>query len=246
MGRDMETKKGTVGVKELEELLKRLPGVLSARMVINNWGAIEEIHVLATTERHPKQIVRDVESSLAAKFGIALDHKKISIAQLTDTEKTLPDVRLKLENVKVSADTSRSRYDIEISLLSNMDPDDRFIGRMMGPAARSQTVRLAGMATLDAINQATNSQVNFALEDVRSVEMGSRRLMVALVLLVNADGEEEVLVGGAVVKGDPLDAAVKACLDASNRRIGMLYQRPKRERRTDINGKAEVSEEDIS
>ncbi|REJ36676.1 MAG: hypothetical protein DIU84_05550, partial [Bacillota bacterium] len=71
-----------VRVSEIERLLAQLPGVISARLMVNDWGAIEELHVLATTERGPKQIVRDVESTLAARWGIKIDHKKISVAQL--------------------------------------------------------------------------------------------------------------------------------------------------------------------
>ena len=38
--------------------------------------------MLAGSGRHPKQIARDVESCLAAKFGLAVDHRRISVAQM--------------------------------------------------------------------------------------------------------------------------------------------------------------------
>ena len=65
----------------IEETLRLIPGVLSAR-VVGDAGDPSEIHVLAGSERHPKQIARDVESCLAAKFDLVVDHRKISVAQM--------------------------------------------------------------------------------------------------------------------------------------------------------------------
>ncbi len=64
----------------MEATLNRLRGILSSRIVVGDAGEIAEIHVMATPERIPKQIVRDVESALFATFGTRVDHRKISVA----------------------------------------------------------------------------------------------------------------------------------------------------------------------
>jgi hypothetical protein len=67
-------------IQRAEELLATLPGVISARIVASVSGAVEEIHILTTTDVTPKQTVRNVESALIAHLGMHVSHKKISVA----------------------------------------------------------------------------------------------------------------------------------------------------------------------
>lgn len=67
-----------------EALLSSLAGVVSARVVAKAGGEVEEIHLLTTSEVTPKQTVRNVESALLARFGLAVDHRKISVAQTNE------------------------------------------------------------------------------------------------------------------------------------------------------------------
>lgn len=67
-------------IQRAEELLGTLPGVISARIVASTNGAVEEIHILTTTDVTPKQTVRNVESALIAHLGMRVSHKKISVA----------------------------------------------------------------------------------------------------------------------------------------------------------------------
>ena len=73
-----------------EDRIKRaiasLPDVQSCNVEINPDGTISAIHIVSSTKRSPKQIVRDVESVMAADFGIKVDHRKISIARVEDRE----------------------------------------------------------------------------------------------------------------------------------------------------------------
>jgi len=69
-------------ITEIEEALSQVSEIRAARVVTSPAGIIDEIHVLALPSKSPKQLVRDIESTLMAAFGIAVDHKKISIAQL--------------------------------------------------------------------------------------------------------------------------------------------------------------------
>lgn len=67
-------------IKRAEELLSTLPGVIAARIIANESGAVDEIHVLTTAELTPKQTVRNIESALIAHLGMRVDHRKISVA----------------------------------------------------------------------------------------------------------------------------------------------------------------------
>ena len=74
-------------IQRAEELLATLPGVMSARIVASPNGAVDEIHLLTTTEFTPKQTVRNVESALIAHLGMHVSHKKISVATSDDGQK---------------------------------------------------------------------------------------------------------------------------------------------------------------
>jgi len=217
-------KKEKVTVAQVERLLGQLPGILSARIVVNDWGAIEEIHVLATTARNPKQIVRDVESSLAARWGMNVDHKKISIAQVTGQDRSgNRAVRLILSAVQLTVDTSRNILEVAVTLVAGSDKGDSFCGRAVGPYSRYHSLRLAAQATLEALNQAINARYTFSLEDIKVVTMAGQEVAVALIVLIDPRGEEQLLGGASPVEHDVIDAVVRAVLGATNRRVGSVY-----------------------
>src|SRR5690606_12242626 len=74
-------------IRRAEELLQTLPGVIAARIIANETGAVDEIHVLTTAEVTPKQTVRNIESALIAHLGMRVDHRKISVATSLDPRK---------------------------------------------------------------------------------------------------------------------------------------------------------------
>jgi hypothetical protein len=72
--------------QEIQSEISSLAGVISSHVVMSPDGlGVDEIHVVATFDRMPKQIVRDIESLILNSHGIRIDHKVISIAQLHDT-----------------------------------------------------------------------------------------------------------------------------------------------------------------
>ncbi|MGE5542269.1 MAG: hypothetical protein ACM3WT_04460 [Bacillota bacterium] len=226
----------TVSVDEIESLLSRLPGVLSSRVVVNNWGAIEEIHILSNTERNPKQMVRDVESTLAARWGITIDHKKVSVAQLTPLSAKAGPSRVKLLNVILTNDTQKGRMSARVVLTKLEEMDVTYEGTAEGANARYQSYRTVCQAAVAALNQVIEPNNVFVLEDVGTMFLSKREVAVVAVSLVTARGNEELLVGAAPVKGDGLEAAVKATLDAANRRLGNLQPKRVPEEEVDDSG----------
>src|SRR6185436_6697642 len=74
-------------IRRAEELLATLPGVIAARIIASDNGAVDEIHVLTTNEVTPKQTVRNIESALIAHLGMRVDHRKISVATSLEPRK---------------------------------------------------------------------------------------------------------------------------------------------------------------
>jgi hypothetical protein len=68
-------------LRELEDELCRLSGVLAVRVVGDRAGRPVEVHVLADRTKPAKQTVRDVRALAQTVFGIELDHRIVSVAQ---------------------------------------------------------------------------------------------------------------------------------------------------------------------
>lgn len=69
---------------EIERLLRSLEGVVSARVIVDQAGRLEAIHILSLPPLHPKQVVRNVESAMSAGLGMVVDRRLISVAQMRD------------------------------------------------------------------------------------------------------------------------------------------------------------------
>jgi hypothetical protein len=74
-------------IRRAEELLSTLPGVIAARIIASDTGAVDEIHILTSADVLPKATVRNVESALIAHLGMRVDHRKISVATTQETKK---------------------------------------------------------------------------------------------------------------------------------------------------------------
>ncbi|MDM7915264.1 MAG: hypothetical protein QUU85_08365, partial [Candidatus Eisenbacteria bacterium] len=66
-------------IRQMELDLARIHGVHSARLQAEN-GEITEVHVVADPTRRPKWIVRDVVTTLFARYGVRVPYQKISVA----------------------------------------------------------------------------------------------------------------------------------------------------------------------
>ena len=80
-------------LQAIERELCRLPDVSVARLVADDAGRIIEAHIIATQGKHPKQIVRDVQSVALAEFGLEIDRRVVSVVQLGDGDFSVPGRR---------------------------------------------------------------------------------------------------------------------------------------------------------
>jgi len=209
-------------ISEIEEALAQVSEIRAARVVTSSDGLIDEIHVLALPSKAPKQLVRDIESTLMAAFGIAVDHKKISIAQLgqesvpVTAESAKAKARAQIKNINVEV----AGVYVNISVALELE-GEVFTGRATGPASRTGRERLVAEATLDAIAQYLQGAFTFALEDVEIIRLGRESIACACVVLVTSLGEQ-AFAGSALVRQNDKDSIVRATLDAINRRLGFL------------------------
>jgi hypothetical protein len=227
-------------IQRAEELLSTLPGVISAKILAGPTGAVEEIHILSTTEVTPKQTVRNVESALIAHLGMRVSHKKISVATSEEGTRTtmtpqsvtaIPSSAMQTpadSQAAVLPNTNRRRIyfeDVEVRRsrskgvtcrVTLRKDEESFIGEAEGMENERLRIELAARAALAAIRQAEGDERALALEGCRLLDAFDREFV--LVGITARVGRETILMtGSAQVRESAETASVLAVLDATNR-----------------------------
>ena len=217
----MSSTASRVQVKDIEAALADIGEITAARVVVTPEGVISEVHVIALPNKPAKQLVRDIESTLMARFAIPIDHKKISIAMLGKEAVAEPEGRssmIRPRMISVHASTSGVQASVSVTLEI---ADVEYAGVACGPASQTGRMRLVALATLDAVGQYATATIAFALQDVAIIQLGGEKVAVSCITLVSGFGEQS-LSGSALVRQNDNDSIVRATLDAINRRMGFL------------------------
>lgn len=215
----------TVSVKDIESLLVCLPGIQKARVVVNDWGAIEEIHILTGLGRNPKQIVRDVQSALKAQWDITVDRRKVSVAQI---QAGMPEVsgRLRYMGLEVKTDARTGKSEIAVTLDRAIERETAsYVGKSISDSTEASTLLGVARATCLAGNLTIEPPNAFFVDDVGTLSIGQYRAVAVLIDLLTPRRNQEQMVGCALVKRDIREACVRATLDAMNRRMEVLPQK---------------------
>lgn len=202
---------------EIENALCQISEVDAVRIVNEDNNLISELHVLSSGQKAPRQLVRDIESLLITRFGIAIDHKKISIAHINNSQNTRAHNlnRLRISNINI--DVKDFEAAVEVKLTQN---ESQCAGVVKGPASKNGRLRLVALATLDAVLKSAATDFGLALEHISVIHAGSVQVAVACVTVMTKVGEITHS-GSAIVKGNESDAVAKAALDAINRYLAI-------------------------
>ena len=235
-------------IKRAEELILTLPGVISARIIAGDSGAIDQIHVLTTSELTPKQMVRNIESALIAHLSMRIDHRKISVATTSETKPKLldpesrqppaaapPPAVVPAESQQSAASAPRTGpfarrlyfEDVEVRGSRSKGLSCRvtlrkgsasFIGEALGIEGDRSRVELAARATLLAIADADNREGQLGVQGVKVFDAFDRTF-VFVAVSVRSGRDNKVLTGSVEMKESAESAGVLAVLDATNRWI---------------------------
>jgi hypothetical protein len=218
-GHDLDT------LQRAEMLLGDLSGVASARIVADPDGRIEEIHILTNDQVAPKQTVRNVESALLAQLGIQVDHRKVSVAQ---TQGSSEGATAKIIGIGQLTGVRRYLFDgyeferkmpqqIICRVRLRLD-EQEFVGEAQGTDIERGRLNAAAQAALDALEKAEESEVGFALDGVKLIDVFDIPVVVAAVYGLSGR-TRTYLAGAAPVNESSEHAAILATLKATNRWI---------------------------
>lgn len=215
-------------VLELERELCRLPDVSAARIVTDGIGRPVEVHILASGPKHPKQVVRDVQSVALASFGIELDRRIVSVVRLHDeheapagegpAEASVP-IGDRLVLVQVASEVTGLRSLVRVTLARGTE---HTVGFAEGSIASTARHRLVAAATVDALRQLHAAAECIDVDSAQTVRVGAHDVAIVTVVFV-VPPSEQMVSGSAIVRDhQEADAVVRAVLDATNRRLAGL------------------------
>ena len=218
-------------IERAEELLNSLVGVVSARIVARPGGSVEEIHLLATRELTPKQVVRNVESALLARFDLEVDHRVISVAQSdVDTqsvkvdaepapEASGPEMRILFIGHQVLTERAH-RVRVEVTTEWR---GKRYTGEATGadlPRARLEATAAATLAAAESALAPLMEEdgATLSLDGVKVIEAFDQTFVLVAVHAMHGR-QVTALAGAAAVDDSPDRAVILSTLQATDRWI---------------------------
>lgn len=206
---------------------------------------VVEVHVVSSSQRSPKQIVRDVQAVLRTELHLAIDHRIVSVALARPEDREVPDRkpapggkrepepvfvprseaapatppredRIRYENANLIVHGQRTQAQVELRWKGLPR-----VGNASGWSARDDAHRLVAQATTLAVQEFLADPIALNVRDVSFVESGGHRVIVVVLSLL-AHRHERVLTGSCTVEKDTPQAVVLATLDALNRLVAGL------------------------
>jgi len=196
---------------DIQSLICKLPDVINCSIVCGGDDDIEEIHILASVGRNIKQLVRDIQSAINAKYNIAVDYKKISIAQINEAE--FKEARVRIESIAVK----NAGNMLEATVVLAYD-DKIYEGRSSKVKSASNRVRAVAEAALAALEAYLCISGMLYLEGLERFKVSDKEVYVSLVGF-SRDNTEEYLAGSSIIGIDENESVVKAVLAATNRKM---------------------------
>lgn len=237
-------------IKQAQDLVGRIMGISSCKISTNEEGEITEVHVVATAEKSPKLIARDVESCLKAEMGMHVDYKKIGVVifdavrgianspaeQEESVEQTSPNTSIdtvgteELEEFPIEEHPARfafqsvnlfiSQDNIKAEVELVRDSVEAF-GSAHSDNPAAAPWKVISEATLRAVSEYLDDSIRLCLGDVRKVPLADTSVFVVKVDLVG-NRDSKSLAGCSIISGNENQAIVFATLDAVNRILGKL------------------------
>jgi len=221
--------------EQCRQILSHLPGVFAAGLRFEDEQLIE-IHILASTERNPKQIARDVQSALFAAYNLEVDHRIISIAQLPE-DPFIPRELTEMDDEDAPVpefDTARSvrllfngidtklkdgTYQVKVYLSHE---GENYTGEAKCRDTNIQRSRTIAAATLDAVHSFLGNEF-FSVLEVKQISVWGVTVVVTVVEYLKTEhAEPMVLIGAAIQHDNTSVGIVRSTLDALNRSISKI------------------------
>lgn len=198
-------------MEEIKKSINKLKDVLFSKIISAENGDIREIHVITKDCCNPKKVSRDIESLLIAQHNIAIDYRKISIAQVRDEIDY--SSRIKLSDITVTSKDDRLQVIVKLE-----NKDNLYEGKIDCTNWNENREYIVARAVLDAITAFMKGKIFFQVDEIKKIKMEDKEVLLTSVNLIDSQGKEN-FIGAALIREDINKTVVNAVLKAVNRRI---------------------------
>lgn len=170
------------------------------------------------------EVASAVGRLLRERFGLGVDADRVQLVEDMQTDAEDPDIeaddvhetdRFRASIRRMHIISSGLQVTAEVTLSVG---DTSALGRSEGTATQSGVQRAVATATLRAVEELLAGKARFELDLVELTPTGRDRAVLVAVTMLSVGGSEK-LTGVAGVREDVRQAAIRATLDALNRRV---------------------------
>lgn len=242
---------GSPLAQRAEAAIRRLRDV-DGVSVLTEGEDVREVHVVSSSHRPPKQIVRDVQAVLRTELGLGIDHRVVSVALARPEDVRRPEppyppapparaaepeprAQAARGEEPAPAREERIRYENANLIVHGQRTQAQVelrwkglprVGNASGFSARDDAQRLLAQATTLAVQEFLADPIALNVREVTFLESGGHPVVVVVLSLL-AHRHERILTGSCTVAHDTPQAVVLATLDALNRLVaGMRVKEP--------------------
>lgn len=194
-----------------QDTINKIDSVISSKVIADD-GQLTEIHVLTNNSRSPKQIVRDVETAIITIYDYRVDRKIISIAQI-EAEYDEKIKRIKFDGIAFSSSDNITECTVTL-----VYEEEEYSVSQRGIRTQANKRKIVADTTIKTIEKILGQLTLFDVQDVAVHTSGNVTFVTSLVNML-VHGNEEIMVGAAIVKNDINESIAKATLGAINRRV---------------------------
>ena len=205
---------------EIVAALRAVPGVADADVEPDaDGGGLGLLRLGLAPGVDEVQVATSVGRLLREKFGLGVDADQVQLIE--DAESVdVPDQPHGRRPVIARMQLVSSGLEVTATV-QLIYKDQHVRGEATGTATQTGVHRAVATAALHAIEHLIGNKARFEVDHVEVTPTGRDRTVLVGVTMVSATGTER-LTGSAVVREDVRQAAIRAALDAVNRRLEPL------------------------
>ena len=136
--------------RDVEAVVRRIPGVSATRVELGDGGRVDQIHVLGSSDRSVRWLVSQIIAAVGAELGVTLEPAQVRVAlqRPGQTEPGPAPVRARLKFSGLTVTTLRDAQEAKVRI----EQDGlTYEGAASGPAGASQSPGVVGLAALRAV-----------------------------------------------------------------------------------------------
>jgi len=215
--------------RDIVAALREVPGVAEADVEPDGEGeGLGLLRLGLAPGVDEVEVASAVGRLLRERFGLGVDADRVQLVEDMQSELDDPDIeadedddddRFRPAIRRMHIISSGLQVAAEVTLSVGAAVGERTaLGRAEGTATQSGVQRAVATATLRAVEELLSGKARFELDLVELTSTGRERAVLVALTMLSAGGSEK-LTGAAAVREDVRQAAIRATLDALNRRV---------------------------